>query len=180
MVDIDIEQLTASLRSAAQGSLPWTTLTATSYISDEPTPLPITYGTIPTVMASPAFVPAPEYYWTYVDNRLVIIDYVLQRDDRWRVGKLRMFHTMNVEQISELNETMPQPLPDPFTPHDLYISQLTDLEIGGDCGVTLGVAHDNSREGVAERWGLTFKVTDATPAVHPRLAAFYVTVIPMF
>jgi hypothetical protein len=176
-VTIDVAVLEQTLRNASNTTLPWVTLVDTDYTLNEPTPPPTSI--VPTVMATPIFVPNLTYRWPYKDTRQVVIDYVLQRDDRWQTGRIKLFHDMVIASLTVVDEPIPPPIPSPFIPHQLYFSHTIDLVVGLPCGVSLCVLHDSSREGVDEQFGLGFQITDASPAVFPLIGASFVSVIPV-
>lgn len=179
MITVDMDVLTASLKAASAAYLPWTTLQATSYTLNEPVKPPIDIYTTPAVMASQSFVPATEYMWRYKDTRQVIIEYIVQRgSSNWQTGRIRIFHDMDLTTAYSMDETKPQPLPDIFIPHSLYVSNTVDVSVG-DCGVNIFAAHDSRSDNSEERFGITFQITNALPSVFPRMAATYVSVIPV-
>ena len=177
-VTVDVDVLQQTIRNAANTTLPWVTLKDTDYTLNEPTPPPIPSSTVPSVMATSVLVPDLTYRWPYKDTRQVVIDYVLQRDDRWQTGRIKLFHDM-VLSYSSVDEPVPPPIPSPFIPHQLYFSHTIELVVGLSCGVTLCVLHDSSRVGVDGQFGLGFQITDASPAVFPLIGASFVSVIPM-
>lgn len=180
-VTIDIDVLTKSLKAATRNSLPWTSLDYTNYTLDEPTRPPINIHEVPQVMLTPAFVPSAEYFWNYADTRQVILEYIIQRDTSWRTGKLRIFHNMDLDSLQSFDETIIGSdridEPQPFKPHSLYVNNIIDLEIG-DCGVIISAAHDSSTSRSEERFGITFQITGVLPAIFPKIAAAYISIIP--
>jgi len=172
-VNVDLKLFTESLNR----SLGWVWLQPEVVTGDEPTP-PAYASAPPVVMTSFALVPSSKYRFEY-SVRYARFTYLLERDGAYEAGELTAIHDLPAEESTAGNEPSPPSDVGPFVPPTITTGQTVSIGSVGSLGVTFSFIHDDNTDGSNAKFGLGFKVTDASPAVHPRLILAYMTAFSM-
>jgi hypothetical protein len=122
----------------------------------------------PSVMSSFVLVPSLAYRFGYFDYRYLLLGYLLERNGSYESGQFEIIS--NAAEDDPKTEVFSQPT--------LWTRKITNILTGASLGVDLGVAYDSSlSEDGYKRFGITFKITSATPAVFPTLRMFYISAL---
>lgn len=122
----------------------------------------------PSVMPSFVLVPSLEYRFGYYDYRYLLLGYLLERNGSYESGQFEIIS--NAPAVDPQTEVFTQPT--------LWTRKITNILTGSSLGVDLGVAYDSAlSEDGYKRFGITFKITSATPAVFPTLRMFYISAL---
>jgi hypothetical protein len=165
MITVDSDALAASVNR----TMGWTMLKPAAPQGDEPDP-PSPDEAPPQAMAEFALVPSSSYRFEYTSARYVRLCYLLERNGVYEAGELSAVHFM--PEGYEGN-------PSEFEPPVITTEQSVSMGAINGLGVRFEFMHDPGTEGSTAKFALGFKITESTPAVHPRLAAAYMTVFPM-
>jgi len=176
-ITLDVEQFTKALADTTNKTLGWVWLQPTATPISELTP-PSYTPIPPSVMASFALVPLSTYRFEYTSVRYAKLSYLLERNGSYEAGDLTVIHNMPIS-TTQGNESTPPSIPAPFTPPTITTGQAVTLGSVGSLGVTFSFMHDSSTSGSTAKFGLGFKITNATPAIYPRLVAAYITAFQM-
>jgi hypothetical protein len=170
---LDLEQLTEALVKANTRTLPWVWLKQVVPPTDELTP-PSYIPAPPAVMADFSLVDSDEYRLTYKSCRYSRFNYLLERDGDYESGELVVWHNM-VMTPTIADELVPPPITTSFIPPDIYTYQTAGIGGVGSLGVLFSFIHDESTDGTEPKFGLAFKITNASPAVYPKLTMSYIS-----
>lgn len=173
---LDLEQFTKALADTTSRTLGWVWLQPISY-SDDEVILPSYVAPPPSVMPSFVLVNAPSYRFVYTAVRYARCCYLLERDGSYEAGELTVIHDLIVQTSPPSSEGSPPPEPLPFVPPTITTYQTTSIGSIGSLGVTFSFIHDVTTNGSDSKFGLAFKITNALPAVYPRLNLSYITAI---
>lgn len=169
-VTISVEELTKALNDSVVKSLGWVVLKPIKEQEDESSP-PSFEEELPSVMSEFAFVPSSNYMLEYKSVRLATFQYLLERDSNYEYGELTVFHDMPISSPNE-DESTPPPITEPFIPPNIITDQRV-IVATAPLGVTFSFMHDPKTNGSTAKFGLGFKITDASPPVYPKLIAAY-------
>jgi hypothetical protein len=175
-ITIDLEQFTKAMQSTTNRSLGWTWLMPTATVGNEMSP-PSYSPTLPSVMPAFVLIPNTSYRFTYSSVRYARFCYLLERNGSYEAGELSVIHDLVIVDMTHADEAVPPPEPLPFTPPMITTGQTVSIGSVGSLGVTFSFMHDVSTSGADAKFGLAFKITNATPAFWPRLEAAYITAI---
>ena len=171
---IDLEQFTAALTQTSNRSLGWVWLQPIIH-GDELT-LPSYTPDPPSVMPDFVLIESLAYKFIYTAVRYARFCYLLERDGAYEAGELTAIHDLVIE-ITESDEPAPPAEPLPFTPPTISTSQVATLGSVGSLGVSFSFIHDSGTTGADAKFGLAYKITNALPAVYPRLILSYITAL---
>lgn len=172
-VSVDLKLFTDALNR----SLGWVWLQPEISVGDELTP-PAYNPDPPSVMAMFSLVPSNKYRFEYA-VRYARFAYLLERDGLYEAGELTAIHDMPVIEETTGDELTPPSEIGPFVPPTITTGQTVSMGSVGGLGVEFSFIHDASTDGSDAKFGLGFKITDASPAVHPRLILAYMTAFSM-
>jgi len=171
---LDLEQFTKSLEQATNRSLGWVWLQPITH-GDES--LPSYIPDPPAVMPSFVLIDADTYRFSYKSVRYARLCYLLERDGTYEAGELTAIHDLIFESTNS-DEPLPPSEPLPFVPPTITTSQVTTMGSVGSLGVLFSFLHDPDTGGGDAKFGLAYKITNALPAVFPRLVMAYITALP--
>jgi hypothetical protein len=176
-ITISVDQFTEILTNASNKSLGWVWLKPAPVIGNEITP-PSYSPVLPSVMSSFVLIPNnTTYRFTYTSVRYARFCYLLERNGSYEAGELSIIHNLVITPTTPSNEAQPPSPPLPFTPPTITTGQTVSIGSVGSLGVTFSFIHDISTSGGEAKFGLAFKITNALPAVFPRLDAVYISAI---
>lgn len=165
-VAINIQDLQAILAKVSNRELEAVTLIpgVIAGIEVNPDDLPAS----PSLMTNFEPVPSLEYRFGYYDYRYLLLGYLLERNGLYESGQFEIIS--NAPAVDPQTEVFVQPT--------LWTRKITNILTGSSLGVDLGVAYDSAlSEDGYKRFGITFKITSATPAVFPTLRMFYISAL---
>lgn len=171
---IDLEQFTAALAQTSNRSLGWVWLQPIVHGS-EASPPPSTPA-LPSVMADFVLVDSESYKFVYTGVRYARFCYLLERDGTYEAGELTVIHDLVITS-SAGDEPLPPTEPLPFVPPTITTGQVATIGSVGSLGVSFSFIHDTGTNGTDAKFGLAYKITNALPAVYPRLILSYITAL---
>ena len=176
-ITLEMEQFTQSLQDAMNRSMGYVTLQPETTQGSEGSPPPYT-PSVPSVMGSFALVPSDKYRFNYNGVRAAKFVYFLSRNALYEIGEFIVIH--NLQATSSVgNEPTPPSEPLPFTPPNFYVQRNVILQTGGALGVDFTFQDSPVSAGSQPEYALSFKITNALPAVWPTLNMSYVTAFEM-
>jgi len=131
----------------------------------EPSSLPSTV----TVMASPIIVASKKYIFSYNAFRLLRLGYVLERNGNYEHGEFFIYSKAVYKTALD---------PATYAIPTLATTQ-TILQTDGSINVSLGVATDSSSLSSDPSFGITYRITNASPNVFPTLRVYIVKGLPL-
>lgn len=176
-ITLDLEKFIYELNKANAKTLGWTWLNPnTTVVANEPTK-PSYVPTPPAVMASFSLVDNQDYRFTYTTCRYARFNYLLERNGSYEAGELTAIHNLVITPASG-DELSPPVVSPPFTPPTITTYQTVSIGgMAGSLGILFSFIHDTTTSGAEAKFGLAFKITNALPAVYPRLTMSYISVL---
>jgi len=132
----------------------------------EPTTLP----TIPSVMVDFELVASTAYRWQYNQIRYLKLGYVLQRDGEFETGELDIIS--KAVKVSSIN-------PETYVIPDIFVEQTITQQTGGALGVDITAMTDSLSTLQEPRFGIAYKITNATPTIFPTIRVFVLKLLPL-
>lgn len=172
---LDLEQFTKALETTSNKTLGWVRLQSLVYSADELTPPDYTPDP-PTIMPAFVLVASPSYRLVYKTVRYARFCYLLERDGTYEAGELTALHDLVIADIVD-DEGVPPVEPLPFIPPTISTGQVVTIGSVGSLGVSFSFIHDSGTNGNDAKFGLAYKITNALPAIYPRLVLSYITAI---
>jgi len=160
-ITLDLDAFVKGLREASNRTLGWVELRPPPIQVDEPTQPPEDWYP-PYVMTVPALIESDKYRFDYESIRYARFCYLIERDGIYEAGELQVIHDLEVIRNSSFS------VPDISTFR--VVSPIT-----GNVGVDLTFIHDPATTGTQPKFGLAFMITDALPAVFPKITLSYIT-----
>jgi len=176
---LDLDTLIAGLKEASNRTLGWVELQPPIPQDDELSP-PTEDHDPPYVMPAPVLVNSSNYRFGYETVRYARFNYLLERNGLYEAGEISVLHDLVISQTFTIPNIDTGRLVRfcPDTPTCPITGNLgVELVFIHDTGTTTGVGETGLSLGGGSkpRFGLGFRITEALPAVYPKLTMSYIT-----
>jgi hypothetical protein len=169
-ITVDLDMLTAALAAGANRDLGSVLLRLTPPPTSEALP-PAVPNQVPSVMPSFALVPSSAYEFLFKDTRFLRLPYILERNHIFEFGELLILSSAlagSEDDITPGNEVTPPSVPPNPTPPALTVTKNVIMS-SGSVNCDLSAIPDLSTTSKDMKFGVAFKITNASPAVFPML-----------
>lgn len=168
-IQLNLDAFMKGLQEASNRTLGWVRLQPPPPQDDEPSQPPEDHDP-PQVMAEPLLIESDKYRFDYEVIRYARFNYLLERDGIYEAGELNVLHDLEIIRNSSFS------VPNIYTSRLVRFCPAAPLSpITGNLGVELIFVHDVLTTGTQPKFGLAYRITDALPAVYPKLTVAYNT-----